>query len=100
MKQTIYFLILLSSSLMAADGTDLYKQCVVCHGVNGEKKAMDRSEAIAGWDVSKTESVLQAYRAGTRNINGMGTLMKGKVAAYSDEEIRAVAEYISTLSSL
>jgi len=97
MKTIILFLIFFSSALFAANGTDLYKQCVACHGINGEKKALNRSEVIAGWDSSKTEAALKEYKAGTRNINGMGTLMKGKVAAYSDEEIHAVAEYISTL---
>lgn len=97
MKQTIYFLILFNSGLMAANGTDLYKQCVACHGINGEKKALNHSEVIAGWDIAKTEAALQEYKAGTRNKNGMGTLMSGKVAAYSDEEIHAVAAYISTL---
>jgi cytochrome c len=82
---------------MASEGADLYKQCVACHGINGEKKALNKSEVIAGWNTSRIEAALQAYRAGTRNINGMGTLMKGKVAAYSDEEIHAVAEYISAL---
>lgn len=82
---------------MAANGTDLYKQCVACHGLNGEKKALNRSEVIAGWDISRTEAALQEYKAGTRNISGMGTLMSSKVAAYSDEEIHAVAEYIQAL---
>ena len=97
MKPTVLFLVFMSVTLMASNGTDLYKQCVACHGIKGEKKALNRSEIIAGWDIAKTEIALQAYKAGTRNINGMGTLMKGKIAAYSNEEIHAVAEYISTL---
>jgi len=97
LRQTVLFLIFISTTLIASDGADLYKQCVACHGINGEKKALNKSEVIAGWDIARTEAALQEYKAGTRNINGMGTLMKGKIAAYSDEEIYAVAEYISTL---
>jgi len=97
LKQTVLFLIFINTTLIASDGADLYKQCVACHGINGEKKALNRSEIIAGWDTARIETALLAYKAGTRDINGMGRLMKGKVAAYSDEEIHAVAEYISTL---
>lgn len=97
MKKIALALILAASSLMASNGVDLYKQCVACHGVKGEKKALDRSEAIAGWDAARTEKALQEYKAGTRNIAGMGILMTGKVAAYSEDEIKTVSEYISAL---
>jgi cytochrome c553 len=82
---------------MAADGATLYKQCVACHGISGEKKALNKSQSIAGWDLTKTEAALKEYRSGTRDVNGMGKLMNSKVAAYSDEEIHAVAKYISEL---
>ncbi len=97
MKTVILFLFFMSTMLIASEGSDLYKQCVACHGIKAEKKALDRSEVIAGWDTSKIEAALQEYRSGNRNVRGMGKLMKGKVAAYSDEEIHAVAEYISAL---
>jgi cytochrome c553 len=97
LKQTALFLIFIGTTLIASDGADLYKQCVACHGIYGEKKALNRSEIISGWEASRIETALQEYKAGTRDINGMGKLMNGKVAAYSDEEIHAVAKYISEL---
>ncbi len=81
----------------AANGEALYKKCVSCHGAKAEKKALGKSEVIAGWDVAKLEEALKGYKAGTRNIHGMGGLMKGQVASYSDEDIKAVSEYISKL---
>ena len=81
----------------AANGEALYKKCVSCHGAKGEKKGLGKSEVIAGWDAAKTEEALKGYKAGTRNVHGMGGLMKGQVASYSDEDIKAVAEYISKL---
>jgi cytochrome c553 len=97
MKKIALALIIAGSTLMAADGAALYKKCVACHGANGEKKALNKSEVITGWDAAKTEEALKGYKAGTRNIKGMGALMKGQVAAYSDADIKAVAEYIAGL---
>lgn len=84
-------------SLMAADGAALYKKCAGCHGAKGEKKALGKSAPITGWDKAKVVEALKGYKAGSRNIYGMGGLMKGQVASYSDEDIEAVAEYISKL---
>ncbi len=81
----------------AANGEALYKKCVSCHGAKAEKKALGKSEVIAGWDAAKVEEALKGYKAGTRNVHGMGGLMKGQVASYSDEDIKAVSEYISKL---
>jgi len=81
----------------AANGEALYKKCVSCHGAKAEKKGLGKSEVIAGWDVAKLEEALKGYKAGTRNVHGMGGLMKGQVASYSDEDIKAVSEYISKL---
>jgi len=81
----------------AANGEALYKKCVSCHGAKADKKALGKSDVIAGWDAAKVEEALKGYKAGTRNVHTMGGLMKGQVASFSDEDIKAVAEYISTL---
>lgn len=84
-------------SLMASDGAGLYKKCVACHGAKAEKKALNKSEIIQGWNVDKLVTSLKGYKAGTLNLHGMGALMKGQVATYDDAKIQAVAEYISGL---
>ena len=84
-------------SLMAADGASLYKKCAGCHGAKGEKKALGKSAPIGGWDKAKTVEALKGYKAGTRNIYGMGGLMKGQVASMSNKDIETIAEYISNL---
>ncbi len=80
-----------------AAGKALFAKCAGCHGANGKTKALGKSAVIAGEPVADLESKLAAYKAGTRNVAGMGMLMKGQVAAMSDEDIKAVAEYISSL---
>lgn len=97
MKKIALTLLVASVSLMAADGAALYKKCVACHGAKAEKPALNKSEVIAGWDAAKIEEALKGYKAGTRNTKGMGALMKGQVAAYSDADIAAVSAYIAGL---
>ena len=84
-----------ATTLMAADGAALYKKCAGCHGAHGEKKALGKSEVIKGWPKEKTVEALKGYKAGTRNVHGMGALMKGQVASLSDADIEAIADYIS-----
>ena len=97
MKKIVLALLVASVSLMAADGAAAYKKCASCHGAKGEKKALNKSEVIAGWPAAKTEEALNGYKAGTRNVHGMGALMKGQVASYDAATIKAVSEYITTL---
>ena len=97
MKKIALTLLVASVSLMAADGAALYKKCAACHGAKAEKKALGKSEVIAGWDAATTSEALHGYKAGTRNTKGMGALMKGQVASYSEEDIEAVSKYIAGL---
>jgi cytochrome c len=83
--------------LNAADGKALYLKCAACHGQKGEKKALGKSQIIAGQKEAKTLEALKGYKAGKRNAAGMGTLMKGQVVALSDTDLKALAKYIATL---
>ena len=94
MKKIALTLLVASVGLMAADGAALYKKCAACHGADGSKKALGKSAPIKGTDVAAD---LAGYKAGTVNKHGMGALMKGQVASYSDADIAAVAAYIKGL---
>jgi len=85
-----------ASSLFAADGAALYKKCAACHGAKAEKKALNKSQIIQGWDVAKIEASLKGYKDGTYG-GAMKGLMKGQVASYDDAQIKAVSEYIAGL---
>ncbi|RUM72349.1 MAG: cytochrome c [Sulfurovum sp.] len=86
-----------STLVMAADGAALFAKCAGCHGQNGEKSALGKSAIIKGLDAATVEKDIQGYKAGTLNKHGMGALMKGQVASLSDEDIKALAQYISSL---
>ena len=84
-------------SLVSADGKAIFAKCAGCHGQDGKKKALNKSAVIAGVDAATTLKKLKGYKAGTLNQHGMGSLMKGQVSSLSDEDMKAVADYIATL---
>lgn len=95
--KTLLTILGLSVMLSAADGGALYQKCAACHGLKGEKPALGKSEVIAGWKADKTLDALKGYKAGTRNIKGMGALMKGQVATLSDADMKALGDYIEAM---
>lgn len=95
--KTLLALLGLTVMLSAADGGSLYQKCAACHGAKAEKAALGKSEVIAGWSSDKTLEALKGYKAGTRNVKGMGALMKGQTAALSDADMKALADYIAKL---
>ena len=84
------------ASLFAADGATLYKACATCHGANAEKAALGKSQIIKGWEVDKIESALKGYKDGSYG-GAMKGVMKGQVARFNDEDIKALAQYISKM---
>lgn len=78
-------------------GKAAYAKCKGCHGADGKTIALGKSPAIAGQTKEELVTKLHEYKAGTRNVSGMGTLMKGQIASMDDAAIEAVSAYISTL---
>lgn len=78
-------------------GKAAYAKCAGCHGADGKTKALGKSAVVAGQSAADLAAALTEYKAGTRNVSGMGTLMKGQVASMDDATIKAVSEYISGL---
>jgi cytochrome c553 len=78
-------------------GEKLYAKCAGCHGTDGKRKALGKSALLSGQSASELADKLKAYKAGARNVSGMGTMMSGQVSNLSKRDILALAEYISTL---
>ncbi len=79
------------------EGKRLFAKCAGCHGKDGKTKALGKSAPIAGLPADQIVKDLEGYKAGTLNKHGMGTLMKGQVANLTDDQIKALAEFISSL---
>ena len=81
----------------SVDGEKLYKaSCMACHGATAEKKALTKSQVIKGWVSTKIEDALHGYKNKTYG-GTMKTIMEGKAKNLSDEDIKALAGYISKL---
>ena len=77
-------------------GAELFKVCSSCHGVNGEKKALNKSQVIQGWSEVQVSTALNGYKDGSYG-GAMKGLMKSQVIKLSDEDISLLSKYISGL---
>ena len=78
------------------DAAALYQVCSGCHGLDGSKVALGKSQVIKGWGAKKIADALHGYKNGTYG-GAMKGLMGAQVSKLSDAQIEALAEYISKL---
>lgn len=95
-KFLLFAMALIVTSLMAGEGENLYKKCAACHGMNGEKKALNKSQVIAGWSEDKLITAIKGYKDGSYG-GAMKGIMKGQVNSLNDAQIEKVAKHIATL---
>ncbi len=83
---------------VAADGAELYKTktCFSCHGKDAKTPIMPVYPKIAGQNAAYAAQQMKDIKSGAR-ANGMSAAMKGVMHLVSDEEIEAIAQWLSTL---
>jgi len=91
--------IMLPVSAVAADGAALYKSktCTACHGNDGKTPVMPTYPKIAGQNSAYTLQQMKDIKSGKRN-NGMTAAMKGVMHLVSDDEMKALSDYIATMA--
>ncbi len=70
--------------------------CIACHGPNGRGNPAAQYPALGGQHAAYTQAQLNAFRDGTR-ANDNNAVMRTIVGRMTDEEIKAVSEYIQGL---
>lgn len=86
-------LVAAGDALAAQDAKKLYQRnCASCHGRNAEKPALHKARVLTTLDESQIVEALTERRDG--KIDGAGNQPKKRL---SDEDIRALAQYIGTL---
>lgn len=94
MKYLLSFMVSIPLVYGASAGMKVYGQtCVECHGADGKEVSI-AGKAIAG--SSGALAKLTGYKNGTYG-GDQKVVMQGNVAALSDADIKAVAEYVDTL---
>ncbi len=81
---------------LATKGKGLYLKCAGCHGANGEKPALGKSQVIKGWGSEKIIAALKGYKSDSYG-GVMKGVMKSQVVNLSDEDIDALGFYVDTL---
>ncbi len=86
----------LSFNSMAADGATLYtaKLCQTCHGAEGKAPIMPQYPQLNGQNKEYLLAQMKDIKSGARS-NGMAAAMKAMVANVSEEEMSAIADYLS-----
>jgi len=84
---------------MAADGATLYKQktCIACHGPDGKKPLLPEYPRLAGQNAAYIVRQMQDIKSGAR-ANGNSAAMKGVMHLVNDEEMQAIADWLSGLN--
>lgn len=85
----------LSSTLYGAeDGATLYKKCAGCHGANGEKAALGKSQIIKDLKKADFIAAMKGYKTGTYG-GSMKGVMTGQVKSLTDSQMEAIAGVIA-----
>lgn len=78
-------------------GAALYtaKGCAACHGADGKTPIMSTYPKVAGLPGQYIANQMTDIKSGARN-NGQTVVMKGIMAAVSDEDIKAISAWLAT----
>ena len=87
----------LATNLLAADGAALFKSktCWSCHGKDANTPIMPVYPKLAGQNADYAFNQMKDIKSGARN-NGQTAAMKGVMGLVSDEEMRAIADWLAT----
>lgn len=82
----------------APDGATLFqeKTCWSCHGKDAKKTLTPAFPKLAGQNAAYAEQQMKDIKSGVRS-NGQAAAMKGVMELVNDEEIKALADYLSKL---
>ena len=90
--------LLFASTSFALDGAALYmaKTCLACHGVDAKTPLQPNYPKLAGQNADYALQQMKDIKSGAR-ANGNAAAMKGIMSLVSDEEMKAIADYLAGL---
>jgi cytochrome c len=95
---TVPLLIPLAAAAETLDGAALFKAktCIACHGKDAKTPIMPIYPKLAGQNADYAFNQMKDIKSGARS-NGMTAAMRGVMPLVSEEEMRAIADWLSTL---
>lgn len=90
---------MMTQGAYALDGKALYSNpakggCMACHGADGNKPLLPNYPKLAGQNKDYMIQQMKDIKSGKRN-NGQTAAMKGVMHMVNDDEIAAIATYLS-----
>lgn len=87
-----------AGGVAAADGAELFKTktCWSCHGKDAKTPIMPMYPKLAGQSADYAYNQMVDIKSGARN-NGQTAAMKGVMGLVSEEEMKAIAQWLSSL---
>ena len=76
------------------DGKTLYIPCANCHGIKGERKALNVSNLLQGQSKDDIITKLNGYKDGTYG-EAMKNIMSPQIKLLTKDKIEALGDYIS-----
>lgn len=88
----------LPAGASSLDGEALYmgKTCYACHGKDANTPILPIYPKLAGQSADYAYNQMQDIKSGARS-NGQSEAMKGVMHLVSEEEMRAIADWLATL---
>lgn len=88
----------LVGAAQALDGAELFakKTCVACHGKDAKTPILPVYPKLAGQNPDYAYNQMKDIQSGARN-NGQTAAMKAVMHLVNDDELRAIANWLSTL---
>jgi cytochrome c len=85
------------SAVAADDGAALFKSknCISCHGADAKTPIMPIYPKLAGQNAEYLLNQMKDIKSGARN-NGQTAAMKAIIGLVSEEEMKAIAQWLST----
>ena len=100
MKQTLLIAaaLFVATPALALDGAKLYqdKTCWSCHGKDAKKTLTPAYPKLTGQNADYALAQMKDIKSGARN-NGQTAAMKGVMGLVNDDEMKAIADYLSKL---
>lgn len=90
--------IAVAGAASALDGAELYvkKTCVACHGKDANAPILPIYPKLAGQNPEYAYNQMMDIKTGAR-ANGQTAAMKGVMHLVTEEEMRAIAEWLGAL---
>jgi cytochrome c553 len=71
--------------------------CIACHGPQGEGNPAAKYPSVSGQQAEYTKKQLMDYKSGARKPEGNAIIMRDIASKMSDDEMKAVADYMQGL---